>query len=148
MQTDTINHWSILDVDGVSWASRAGVGLVLLSLTGEPIEQSVCLDFSTSNNEAEYEAIIVSLELALTLATSKIETRSDSQLVVGQIQREYEVRDERMVRYLSGMESRLAKLSNWRVKRVPREENEKVNALAEVTATLPITESIMLPVYV
>ena len=68
--------------------------------------------------------------------------------MVGQIQREYEVRDERMVRYLSGMESRLAKLSNWRVKRVPREENEKVNALAEVTATLPITESIMLPVYV
>ena len=68
--------------------------------------------------------------------------------MVGQIQREYEVRDERMVHYLNGVESRLAKLSNWRVKRVPREENEKVNALAEVTATLPITESIMLPVYV
>ena len=84
----------------------------------------------------------------MTLATSKIETRSDSQLVVGQIQQEYEVRDERMVHYLNGVESRLAKLFNWRVKRIPREENGKVDALAEVAAILPITESIMLSVYV
>ena len=52
--------------------------LVLLSLTGEPIEQSIHLDFSASNNEAEYEAIIIGLELALALATSKVEIRSDS----------------------------------------------------------------------
>ena len=53
-----------------------------------------------------------------------------------------------MVHYLNGVESRLAKLFNWRFKRIPREENGKVDTLAEVAATLPITESIMLPVYV
>ena len=53
-----------------------------------------------------------------------------------------------MARYLNGVESRLAKLADWRVKRIPREENRKVDALARVIAALPITESIMLPVYV
>ena len=41
--------------------------------------------FPTSNNEAEYEAILIGLNLALTFSTTKVEVKSDSQLVVGQI---------------------------------------------------------------
>lgn len=52
---------------------------------GEQIEQAVWLHFPTSNNEAEYEAILIGLNLALTLTTTKVEVRSDSQLVVDQI---------------------------------------------------------------
>lgn len=68
--------------------------------------------------------------------------------MVGKIQQEYKARDERMARYLSGVESRLAKLSNWQVKHIPREENGKTDALARVIAALPITESIMLPIFI
>ena len=80
---------------------------------------------------------MVSLKLALTLAASKIEIQSDSQLVVGQIQREYEARDECMTCYLNSVESRLAKLAYWRVKRIPREENKKIDALDGVVVVLP-----------
>ena len=46
------------------------------------MEQDICLSFSTSNNEAKYEAILVRLNLALMLASTKLEIMSDSQLIV------------------------------------------------------------------
>ena len=93
--------------------SRSGVGLILQSPTGELIEQVICLNFSTFNNEAEYEVVLTGLDLALVLATTKLEIKSDSQLIVGQIQREYEAKDERMARYLAMVESHLKKLDKW-----------------------------------
>ncbi|RVW86235.1 hypothetical protein CK203_046109 [Vitis vinifera] len=103
VQTNTINHWWILHVNRASRVLEAG--------------------------EVEYEAIIVGLELALALAASKVEIGSDSQLVVEQIQQEYEAKDERMSCHLNGVESCLAKLSDWRVKCIPHEENRKADAL-------------------
>nr|CAN83850.1 hypothetical protein VITISV_008562 [Vitis vinifera] len=100
-------------IDGVSRVSRSGVGLILQSPTGELIEQVICLNFSTFNNEAEYEVVLTGLDLALVLATTKLEIKSDSQLIVGQIQREYEAKDERMARYLAMVESHLKKLDKW-----------------------------------
>ena len=78
VQIDTINYWWILHIDGTSQAFGARVRLVLLFFTREPIEQSICLNFLTSNNEAEYEAIIVGLELTLALVALKVEIQSDS----------------------------------------------------------------------
>lgn len=52
----------------------AGVGLVLHSLTLEQVEQVVRLNFPASNNEAEYETILVGLDLALTLTATKMES--------------------------------------------------------------------------
>ena len=58
------------------------------------MEQAIRLGFPASNSEAEYEAILFGLNLALALSTSKLEICSDSQLVVGHIQGEYEAKDE------------------------------------------------------
>ena len=54
--------------------------------------------------------MMVGLKLALALAALKIEILSDSQLVVRQIQREYEARDEHMAHHLNSVESHLDKL--------------------------------------
>ena len=51
--------------------------------------------------------MIVGLDLDLIFATTKVEIKSDSQLVVTWIQREYEARDEHMACYLAIMEARL-----------------------------------------
>ena len=110
------------------------------------MEQVIRLSFSISNNETEYEVSLVALDLDLVLATTKLEIRSDSQLIIGQIQREYEVKDERMARYPAMVESRLKKLDEW-IRWVLREENGKTHALVGITATLPIKKAVMLPVY-
>ena len=56
--------WWILNVDGASRHMKAGVGLQLKALTGVRVEQAIRLDFPASNNEIEYEAILVGEDLA------------------------------------------------------------------------------------
>ncbi|RVW97024.1 hypothetical protein CK203_032400 [Vitis vinifera] len=72
---------------------------------------------------------------------------SNSQIVVDQIQKEYEAKYECMTSYLTLVQDGLAKLSEWVVKRVPRTENLKDDALAKIVATLPIKEVMLLPIY-
>ena len=57
------------------------------------------------------------------LAATKLEIKSDSELIVGKIQQEYEAKDERMARYIAMLEDHLKKLDEWVVRRVPRKEN-------------------------
>ena len=67
----------------------------------EQLEEAIRLGFPASNNEAEYEAILSGLDLALALSVSKLQIYSDSQLVIRHMQEEYRAKDERMVRYLT-----------------------------------------------
>ena len=109
--------------------------------------KAICLNFPTSNNEAEYEAIIVGLNLAISLSLEKIIIRSYSQLVVGQVNGEYEIRDQRMTKYVSIINLRLGSFMAWQLEHVSRSSNEKADALAAVAASLPIKETMLLPVY-
>ena len=120
------------------------MGLLLQSPTKERLEQAIWLGFLASNNEAKYEVILARLSLALTLSTSKLEICSDSQLVVGQIQGEYEDKDGHMARYLSNVRNILDKLNKWVIKRISRIENIQVNALARIAATLPIKGALLM----
>ena len=76
----------------------------------ELLEQAIQLNFSASKNEVEYEAILVGLDLALTMTMTKLEICNDSQLIIEQIQKEYEAKDECMTRYLTLSEDCLKKL--------------------------------------
>ncbi|KAK1563061.1 hypothetical protein Q3G72_021661 [Acer saccharum] len=71
-----------LSVDGSSNIKGSGLGLVLKSPKWDILEQSVHCDFCTTNNEAEYEALITELDLVKSLDVENIQVLSDSQLVV------------------------------------------------------------------
>ena len=75
--------WWILNVDGTSRQTGAGLRLQLEAPTKEMIEQAISLDFPASNNEAEYETIIAGLDLAISVSSEKIIIRRKSQFVVG-----------------------------------------------------------------
>lgn len=87
------------------------------------------------------------LNLALALATNKLKICSDSQLVINQIQKEYEAKDKCMTRYLTLVQIGLAKLSEWATERVPQIENLKVDALAGINATFSMNKAVLLPIY-
>ncbi|RVW70979.1 Transposon Tf2-2 polyprotein [Vitis vinifera] len=141
-------EWWTLRVDGASRASGSGVGLLLQSLTGEHLEQAIRLGFPASNNEAEYEAILSGLDLALALSVSRLRVYSDSQLVVRHIQKEYEAKDERMARYLTKVSDTLQRFTEWTIEKIRRTKNGRANALAGIAAPLPIKEAILLPIHV
>ena len=58
------------------------------------------IQFLTTNNEAEYEAVLIGLRIAKSLGVRNLKLNSDSKLVVGQITKEYEAKEDRMKRYL------------------------------------------------
>ena len=81
------------------------------------------------------------------MLADKLLIQSDSQLVVGQVNAEYESRDSRMAKYVSLVKQRLGSFSSWRLEHIPRDYNEKADALAAVAASLLITETVFLPTY-
>ena len=111
---NSLNWWT-LSVDGASQQIEAGIGLQLKSPSGDKIEQAIRLGFSASNNESEYEVILAGIELAATLSADKLIIRSDSQLVVGQVNVEFESRDPRMAKYVTLVKQRLGSFSAWKL---------------------------------
>ena len=105
------------------------------------------MNFPASNNEAEYEAVVAGLDLEISLSLEKIIIRSDSQLVVGQVNKEYEIRDQCMTNYVSLINLWLGSFVAWRLEHVSRSSNEKADALVAIAASLPIKETLLLPVY-
>ena len=123
-QPETISsssNWWTLNVNGASRQTGAGIGLQLKSLGGDKIEQAIRLGFNALNNESEYEAILAGIVLAVALSTDKLIIQSDSQLVVGQVNTEYESRDPRMAKYVTLVKQRLDGFSTWKLEHVPRE---------------------------
>ena len=102
------------------------------------------MGFLASNNEVEYEAIIAGVDLAISISSEKIIIRSDSQLVVGYVNGEYETKDKRMTKYVSLVTLRLGNFVAWRLEHISRDSNEKVAALAAMAASIPIKETVLL----
>ena len=82
--------WWMLHVNGTSKSFDFRVGIILQASARGLLEQAIQLNFSASNNEVEYEAILVGLDLALTMTMTKLEICNDSQLIIEQIQKEYD----------------------------------------------------------
>ena len=69
-------------VDSASSAMRAGVGIVIITLEGLRLKHSFRLGFRASNNEAEYEALLIRLKTILDMGARDVEIYSNSRLVI------------------------------------------------------------------
>ena len=76
------------------------MGLVLVSPERITIEKSLRLNFSATNNEAEYEALLMGMMMVQKLGGKAVRVFSDSKLVVGQVRGDLDVCDTRMQEYL------------------------------------------------
>ncbi|XP_022150100.1 uncharacterized protein LOC111018362 [Momordica charantia] len=131
--TESDLSWTIY-VDGSSNERGCGAGILLLAPSGERFEYALRFNFRTSNNEAEYEALLACLCVARGLGAVHIKVFSDSQLVVNQIKEEYQTKDPRMEKYLSKVRSHLAQFRTYEVSQVPRSENSNADALAKLAS--------------
>jgi hypothetical protein len=71
--------------DGSVMKTGAGVGLLFISPLGEHMRYAVRLHFPTSNNMAEYEALLCGLKIAIEIGIKRLDVRGDSQLVIDQV---------------------------------------------------------------
>ena len=92
--------WEVY-VDGTSNQRGSRIGLVQISPEKVIIEKFLRLDFSATNNEAEYETLLIGMAMVQRMGGKSVKVFSDSRLIIGQVKVEFEAKDERMQGYLS-----------------------------------------------
>ena len=80
--------------DGSSCKEGSGAGVLLISPGGEAIRLMYKLEFITTNNTTEYEALLLGLKAAKDLGIQQISVYGDSELVVQQVRNNYQVRQD------------------------------------------------------
>ena len=123
-----------MNTDGASNRHGAGIGIILENSSGILIEEFIQLNGTMTNNEAEYEALLYGLELALHLGVRHITINLDSELVSEQLSGSFEVKDSRMRSYRDTIKSLLIEFRFVEIKAIKRELNSRADALAKRTA--------------
>jgi len=119
-------------IDGASRGNpgRSASAIIFCNADGEVIEQLGHYLGETTNNVAEYVALIKALERAQELGLDDIEVLSDSQLLTKQIKGEYTVHNERLKELFIKAQSLIKKIPSFSLRHIPREENFLADKLA------------------
>ena len=121
--------WEVY-VDGASNQKGSRVGLVLMSPEKVVIEKTLRLDFSTTNNDVEYETLLEGMAMVQRMGGKSIKLFSDSRLVVGQVKGEFEAKNERLQGYLSQVKCLQLNFDSFDLLHVPRSSNAHADFLA------------------
>ncbi|XP_072080892.1 uncharacterized protein [Arachis hypogaea] len=124
-----------LHVDGASNQTFGGAGIILENPTGVVYEQLVKFEFSVSNNQVEYEALLGGLALAREVGATRLEICSDSQVVTSQINGTYQARDSLLQKYLEKVRELSKQFDEVTVQHVPRERNTRADLLSKLAST-------------
>ncbi|KAI3747104.1 hypothetical protein L6452_09549 [Arctium lappa] len=135
-----------LDVDGSANIRGTGLGVVLQSPQGGKMVYSIRCDFKATNNEAEYEALIAGIKIARELGATRLHVRSDSSLVVNQINGEFAAKDSRMIAYYKIVKEEAKKFSHFVIEQIPRDQNTQADALANLGSALSRTTFDNIPI--
>ena len=130
------------NIDGSSIKNAGGIGIILKSPEGDIIKQAVRLQYSTTKNEAEYEALLTGLKMAKILEAAELGVLSDSQLIVEQVNGDYEAKEGRMQQYLNLVRHQISQFREVRLSRIPREQNTEANQLAKSASSSTADEKI------
>ena len=107
----------------------------MVSLKGITIEKSLRLGFSAINNEEEYEALVEGMSMIQKLGEKSVNIFLDSRLVVGQVNGELEVRDERMQEYLVQVKCLRAHFCHFNLVHVSRSGNTHADSLVTLATS-------------
>ncbi|GMH25257.1 hypothetical protein Nepgr_027100 [Nepenthes gracilis] len=126
-------EWT-LHVDGSSTDNGNGAGVILTTPDGFEIKYSLKLDFSATNNVAEYEALLAGLRLTKECSAKRLVVHSDSELIVNQVNGGFEANNPSLARYLAKAKEAIQGFDKLTLVHVPRAENWKADRLARAAA--------------
>jgi len=122
--------WTLF-FDGSTCDRAAGIGIVLISPRERKYEFSLPIVATTTNNQAQYQALIKGLELLREVHADAVEIFRDSMLVINQLAGSYECRSEVLITYYERSMQLLKEFKNVQLEHVPRLQNEEANWLAQ-----------------
>ena len=113
-----------------STTQSGGVGVVLYHEEDKAMALSFKLEFSCSNNMAEYEAYLTGLATALKMGVKHLRVLSDSNLVVCQTKGSFSLKEPSLAPYRAMAQKMEERFSTFEIEHVLRNENRFVDALA------------------
>jgi ribonuclease HI len=123
---------AIINTDGGAEPNpgRAGIAAIIRDEKGVLLA-SVCESIGhATNNQAEYRAVIAALEKAISLGINCVEIRSDSELIVRQINGKYRVKAADLLPLYQKVKLLQSQLMGFSISSIPREQNKEADALA------------------
>lgn len=97
-----------INIDRSLTKSAGGVGVILESPDGDLIRHAACSQYATTNDEAEYEALLIGLRITKALGAMSLKIHNDSQLVMGHVNEDYKAKEGRMQQYLRAVRHQIA----------------------------------------
>lgn len=122
----------LISIDGAARGNPgpAGIGVMILE-EGGPFERKVWEYIGeATNNVAEYQALLLALREAGRLKAARVKIRSDSELLVRQMDGRYRVKHPRLVELHSEARDLMKIIPSFQIEHIGRELNAQADALA------------------
>jgi ribonuclease HI len=134
--------WTVF-YDG-SWGTfGADAAAVLVAPSKVRTRYAVKLDFSCTNNIAEYEALLLGLRKLKAMGVRRAVLKTDSQVISSHIDKSCKARNPKLEKYLDTVQRLEASFEGFSVKNIPRGENEHADLLAKSAAQgLPLPSEV------
>jgi ribonuclease HI len=123
---------AILWTDGAARGNPgpAGSGAILKTPAGEVLAAESSYLGHTTNNVAEYRALLMGLERALALGVRNVDVRADSELLIKQLRGEYRIKNEGLKPLAAEAKALLGRFDSFKLTHVRRELNSEADQLA------------------
>ncbi|HTY01876.1 MAG TPA: ribonuclease HI family protein [Bacteroidota bacterium] len=121
--------------DGASRGNpgESGIGIVIRTEGGDNLVAEASYIGKTTNNAAEYEALLALLDRAQQLSCSRLIVHSDSELMVRQLSGSYKIKSPNLKEYYRRAKEKLASMPfPVEIRHVLREENSEADRLANI----------------
>ncbi|GKB71573.1 reverse transcriptase domain-containing protein, partial [Tanacetum coccineum] len=115
-------------------SSLKGVGASLVLIFGMEYTYAIRLTFPSTNNEAEYEALLVGLRLAWKMKVHTLDVKVDSKLVACQMNEYFVTSNEGMEKYLAKAKKQASLFKKFSIKNIPRNQNQKADVLSKLAS--------------
>jgi len=124
----------VIFTDGASLGNpgQAAIGAIIKDEQGRLVARLSRRIGQATNNQAEYKAIIAALEEATRLGASDVDIRSDSQLVVSQINGAWRVRKPALKPLCHRVEQLRRQFQGFTITYIPRQQNMEADNLAHL----------------
>ncbi|GJV74493.1 reverse transcriptase domain-containing protein [Tanacetum coccineum] len=126
-------EWKLY-TDGASSSAGSDVGLMLIDLEGKKYTYALRFEFKTTNNKAEYKALLVGLRIAQEMEIVNLAIFVDSQLLVNQIKGIYVAKQPAIREYLQRTKETLRRFRSYTIEHIRRNRNKKADALSKLAS--------------
>lgn len=122
-------------MDGMSSAKWSSAWIVLEGPGNIVIEHALKFEFTASNNQAEYKALIIDMILALEMRATRLKAKNDSQLVANQVLGQYQANEHMLIKYPHKVRHFSSRFISLEVEHVPSEQYLGVNLLSKLATS-------------